>query len=96
MSNNLKLYRAGILKGLEINEDHFAANLETGLKPLISGFDIKEVPMSWINRSAEMGTSSFRSFRVGPDYLFALLRIVAQVFRGRRSFVSKTNERGAA
>jgi dolichol-phosphate mannosyltransferase len=95
-SNNLKLYRAWILKGLEINEDHFAANLETGLKPLISGFDIKEVPMSWINRSADMGTSSFRLIRVGPDYLFALLRIAGQVFRGRRSFVSKTNERGAA
>jgi SAM-dependent methyltransferase len=88
VSNNLKLCRAGILKGLEISEDHFAANLETGLKPLLSGFDIKEVPMSWINRSAEMGDSSFRLFRVGPDYLFALLRIVAQVFRGRRNFVN--------
>jgi len=88
----VKLYRAEILKGLEIDEDHFAANMETGLKPLLSGFDIKEVPMSWINRTAEMGNSSFRLFRVGPDYLFALLRIVGQVLRGRRNYVKAAVE----
>ena len=87
VSNNLKLCRTEILKGLEIDEDHFAANMETGLKPLLSGFDIREVPMSWINRTAEMGNSSFRLFRVGPDYLFALIRIVWQVLRGRRNYV---------
>ena len=34
VSNNLKLYRADILKTLDIEEPHFAANMETGLKPL--------------------------------------------------------------
>lgn len=87
ISNNLKLYRAEILKGLEINEDHFAANLETGLKPALSGYDLQEVPISWINRTAEMGSSSFKLLNVGPGYLSALLRTIGEVLRGRRSFV---------
>jgi hypothetical protein len=50
---------ADILKGVEIEQDHFAANAETGLKPLLSGYDIQEVPISWINRTVEMGHSTF-------------------------------------
>jgi len=76
VSNNLKLYRADILKDLEIEEPGFAANVETGLKPLLVGYDIKEVPISWINRTVGMGSSSFRIVRVAPDYFKALLRIV--------------------
>jgi dolichol-phosphate mannosyltransferase len=87
ISNNLKLYPAEILKGLKIEEDHFAANVETGLKPVLSGYDIVEVPISWVNRTAEMGSSSFKLLRVGPGYLFALLRTISDVWRGRRSFV---------
>jgi SAM-dependent methyltransferase len=92
ISNNLKLCRAEILKGLEIKEDHFAANMETGLKPLLSGYDLQEVPISWINRTAAMGSSSFRLFRVGPNYLTALLRTVREVMRGRRSFIKEVSE----
>jgi hypothetical protein len=35
ISNNLKLYRSEILKSLDIEQPHFAANVETGLKPLL-------------------------------------------------------------
>jgi dolichol-phosphate mannosyltransferase len=87
ISNNLKLYRAEILNGLEIEQDHFAANLETGLKPILSGYDIEEVPISWINRTAGMGTSSFQLVRVGPGYFSAFLRTAMEVFRGRKNFV---------
>lgn len=72
ISNNLKLYRADILKNLEIREDHFAANAETGLKPMMAGYRVKEVPISWIDRSSEMGVSSFRLAQSGPAYLRAL------------------------
>jgi SAM-dependent methyltransferase len=89
ISNNLKLYRAEILKGLEIAEDHFVANLETGLKPVLSGYDIQEVPISWINRTAEMGSSTFKLLHVGPGYLSALLRTIWNVWCGRRSFVKQ-------
>ena len=37
LSNNLKLYRADILRNLHIESPHFSANLETGLKPLLAG-----------------------------------------------------------
>ncbi len=74
ITNNLKLYRADILKDLEIESPHFAANLETGLKPLLAGHDIVEVPISWINRTFEMGDSSFNVRKVGLDYARALFR----------------------
>jgi dolichol-phosphate mannosyltransferase len=83
VSNNLKLYRAGILKNLDIEEDHFAANVETGLKPLLLNYRIREVPTSWINRTANMGKSSFRLLKVGPDYLRVLLRTTWRTWRGQ-------------
>jgi glycosyltransferase involved in cell wall biosynthesis len=80
ITNNLKLYRADILQNLEIESPHFSANLETGLKPLLAGYDIEEVPMSWINRSIEMGASSFALRKVGYDYASALFRIWREYF----------------
>ena len=83
VSNNLKLYRAEILKNLEIEEDHFAANVETGLKPLLMNYRIREVPTSWINRTADMGKSSFNLVKVGPAYLGVLLRATWRYWRGQ-------------
>lgn len=83
VSNNLKLYRAEILKSLVIEEDHFAANVETGLKPLLLDYRIREVPTSWINRTADMGKSSFSLLKVGPAYLRVLLRTTWRYWRGR-------------
>jgi dolichol-phosphate mannosyltransferase len=83
VSNNLKLYRAEILKNLDIEEDHFAANVETGLKPLLMNYRIREVPTSWINRTADMGKSSFNLVKVGPDYLRVLLRTTWRTWWGQ-------------
>lgn len=83
ISNNLKLYRAEVLKELEIEEPHFAANVETGLKPLLAGYAIKEVPISWINRTIDMGCSSFDVAKVAPNYFGALMRIASRSL-GRR------------
>ena len=83
VSNNLKLYRADILKNLSIQEDHFAANVETGLKPFLQHYRIREVPTSWINRTADMGKSSFRLLKVGPAYLRALLRATWRYWWGQ-------------
>jgi SAM-dependent methyltransferase len=82
ISNNLKLMRADILKNIAIEEDHFAANVETGLKPILAGYNIKEVPISWINRTVDMGQSSFRILKVAPRYARALLRTVWNARRG--------------
>jgi dolichol-phosphate mannosyltransferase len=86
ISNNLKLYRADILQRLDIEEPHFAANMETGLKPLLEGYDLEEVPVSWINRTVDMGASSFRIIRVAPGYVRALMRTIVRVWRGQRDF----------
>jgi dolichol-phosphate mannosyltransferase len=97
ISNNLKLLRADILKNMSIEEDHFAANVETGLKPIVAGYDIQEVPISWINRTIDMGQSSFRILKVAPHYLFALLRIVRNARRTRAQVSVQTmraNSRG--
>jgi hypothetical protein len=76
VSNNLKLYRAEIFKTMDLQATGFAANLETGLRPLIDGYKIIEVPMSWINRSDDMGSSSFRLFAVGIEYITVLARLL--------------------
>ena len=68
---------------------YFATNLETGLKPLLAGFRIREVPVSWINRRADMGTSSFRTLRVGPPYV----RSLGRSMRLWRSLASHLTER---
>lgn len=87
ISNNLKLYRAAILKNLEIEQDHFAANVETGLKPILAGYDVREVPVSWINRTIDMGTSSFKILKIAPHYFAEFVSIAWNTWRGRRNFV---------
>ena len=93
ISNNLKLMRADILKNIRIEENHFAANVETGLKPIVAGYDIQEVPISWINRTLDMGVSSFRLARVAPQYAWALLKIVWKTWRSRRNSRSRKPSR---
>ncbi len=82
ISNNLKLYRAEILKELELKRPDFGANAETGLQPLAAGHDITEVPISWIDRTDDMGVSDFRILRFAPSYLRALADL-ARVVRAR-------------
>ncbi|HEY9787936.1 MAG TPA: glycosyltransferase [Candidatus Obscuribacterales bacterium] len=89
ISNNLKIYRADILKNLDIEQDHFAANVETGLKPILAGYKVKEVPVSWINRTIDMGSSSFRLVRVAPNYFMELVSIVRQSWLRRLKGRSK-------
>jgi len=85
ISNNLKLYRASILKEMVIEEPHFAANAEIGLKAVLAGYRIREVPVSWINRTIEMGSSSFRITKVASRYFGALMKLVGTKRRLARS-----------
>jgi len=96
LSNNLKIYRAEILKTIAIGSPHFAANVETGLRPLLAGYDVVEVPISWIGRTAGMGASSFRIARVGPGYFAALVRILWQTWGLRRRSARVVHGLGAA
>src|SRR6266404_2105042 len=75
LTNNLKLMRRHVVTNLRLRQPGFAVNAETGLQPLILGYRVKEVPISWINRFAGMGASSFRLVRVGGGYWRVLLGI---------------------
>jgi 2-polyprenyl-3-methyl-5-hydroxy-6-metoxy-1,4-benzoquinol methylase len=75
LTNNLKLMRKEVVNKLRLTQPGFAVNAETGLQPLLMGYKVKEVPISWINRTPEMGVSSFRLLQVGSGYFQVLLRL---------------------
>jgi dolichol-phosphate mannosyltransferase len=75
LTNNLKLFRREVVDQLQLLEPWFAVNAETGLQPLLMGYQVKEVPISWINRTPDMGVSSFKLAQVGWGYWRVLGRL---------------------
>ena len=75
VTNNFKLMRADVARNLLLLEPGFAVNAETGLQPLVMGCRVKEVPMAWINRTPDMGASSFKLVKVGGGYWRVLRRL---------------------
>ena len=75
VTNNLKLFRREVVEKLQLKEPWFAVNAETGLQPIMMGYRVKEVPISWINRTPDMGLSSFRLAHVGRGYWRVLWRL---------------------
>ena len=78
LTNNLKLMRREVAERLRFTQPGFAVNAETGLQPLLMGCKIKEVPISWINRTPDMGMSSFHLARVGGGYCPGAPPLMAQ------------------
>jgi SAM-dependent methyltransferase len=68
VTNNLKLLSRAVVDDLEIEAPWFAANAETGMKPVLMGYKPRLVPISWINRTPEMGQSSFSLLKNGVGY----------------------------
>lgn len=86
LTNNLKLMRREVVEKLQLTQPGFAVNAETGLQPLLMGYSVKEVPISWINRTPDMGVSSFRLVKVGGGYWQVLLQLwLKTVFGSVRS-----------
>ncbi len=75
LTNNLKLFRRDVVDKLLLLEPWFAVNAETGLQPLMMGYQVKEIPISWINRTPDMGMSSFKLAQVGWGYWRVLGRL---------------------
>jgi dolichol-phosphate mannosyltransferase len=73
VTNNLKLLKREVVADLQLQQPGFAINAETGLQPYLLGYRVQEVPISWINRTPGMGTSSFRLVKVGGGYWRVLL-----------------------
>jgi dolichol-phosphate mannosyltransferase len=84
LTNNLKLIRREVVEKLPFTQAGFAINAETGLLPLLMGYSVKEVPISWINRTPDMGVSSFRLVKVGGGYWQVLFRLWLKTAFGRR------------
>ena len=84
---------------LQFTQPGFAVNAETGLQPLLMRCKIKEVPISWINRTPDMGMSSFRLARVGGGYWRVLLHLWLKAAFGRgiyRSLVPLDSHQNAS
>ena len=79
VTNNLKLMTREVARRLVLCEAGFAVNAELGLQPLLMGVRVKEQPVSWVQRGAVMGSSSFRVTRVGGGYA----RVLARAFLAR-------------
>ena len=84
LTNNLKLMRTGLALGLDLREPWFAVNAEIGLQLALTDCRLKEVPVSWINRSFDMGHSTFRVLKVGGGYARVLARLAARTWLGFR------------
>jgi SAM-dependent methyltransferase len=89
MTNNLKLLKREVVDNLQLESFRFAANAETGLKPLLMGFAVQAVPISWINRSPEMGQSSFSLLKNGLGYATVLASLAWQTGLGRRQLTRR-------
>ncbi len=83
VTNNLKLMRREVLDQLVLESDDFAANAETGLQPILLNYNVKEVPISWINRSLDMGFSSFNLLNTGPNYFIVLFKLIFRKWMGK-------------
>jgi dolichol-phosphate mannosyltransferase len=94
LTNNLKLIRREVVERLILTEPGFAVNAETGLQPLVMGYRVAEVPISWINRAPDMGSSSFRLMRVGGGYWRVLRRLWRRATTGGGAYAALEVGRG--
>lgn len=89
VTNNLKLMRREVVESLDLDSAWFAANAETGLKPILMGYDVRPAAISWINRTPEMGSSSFSLLKNGLGYAKVLGSLAWQTRLGTRPLLRR-------
>jgi len=67
IANAFKMYRKKVLDNIDINSKSFEISMEIPLKAYYLGFKITEVPTVW--RERKKGKSSFKMFKLFPNYL---------------------------
>lgn len=67
IANAFKMYKKKIIDSIDIQSKGFEISMEIPLKAYFLGFKITEVPTVWKERTK--GKSSFKMFRILPDYL---------------------------
>jgi glycosyltransferase involved in cell wall biosynthesis len=80
LSNNFKLYKKELFQELPYLSSDFAMNVETGILPIIYGYKIKEVPISWVERSKGMGKSKFSILKYGPSYIKVIFNLIRKIY----------------
>ncbi|MFA5271093.1 MAG: glycosyltransferase family 2 protein [Candidatus Omnitrophota bacterium] len=80
LTNNFKLYKAVIFKTLPWKASGYSMNAETGILPIIAGYNIKEAPVSWVGRTQDMGASKFRLFKSGLNYINVIFHSYGFIF----------------
>jgi SAM-dependent methyltransferase len=85
VTNNLKLMRREVVENFQIAQTGFAACAETGLQPVMMGYSYHETPISWINRTPDMGVSSFNLTEQGGGYR----QVLFSSWRRRREFARR-------
>ena len=83
LTNNFKLYKARILRSQPWQSNGFAMNAETGLLPILAGYDVIEVPVIWVGRDHSLGKSKFHLLKHGGGYLH-VIRHALRVRRNQR------------
>jgi len=96
VTNNLRLMRGELAHRLVVDEPWFAANAEIGLQLALLGSTVREVPISWINRTFDMGQSSFKVIRSGPGYARVLWRFAKATHFGKDRQAVAPNPGGVA
>ena len=90
VTNNLKIMRREVVADLQLRQPGFAANAETGLQPLLLGYKVSQVPISWIGRTPGMGISSFRLRGAGSGYWQVLIELWLKRAFGRGPYRNLT------
>ena len=87
LTNNLKLMRADVMRRLRLRSEAFGINAEIGLQLVLMGCSVKEVPISWVNRSFDMGNSKFRLLTMGAEYMRVLAAFTRESRFGSRPLI---------
>jgi len=95
VTNNLKIMRREVVQDLQLHQRGFAVNAETGLQPIVLGYTVKQVPISWINRTPGMGVSSFRLVNVGGGYWRVLIGLWLRYIFGIGPYRALSRHRSA-
>jgi SAM-dependent methyltransferase len=91
VTNNLKLIHRDVADRLTLTSPGFSINAETGLQPILMGYKVAEVPISWINRSFDMGSSTFKLVKVGRGYVGVLADILKARWFGTGPYAAIRN-----
>lgn len=86
VTNNFKLYKREIVSAIVpyLKSSGFSINAETGIYPYLLGFTTKEVPVSWIGRKEDMGSSNFNIMKAGPGYARVLYDTIRYKYSGKK------------